>query len=81
MSNVLGHLNGTLMTVDIDDVEVGDVMFMGGHLVRRVWTRPSERVYRANGGEFRRWQGLRVDEPTDGSVARGRCTRWPVRRC
>lgn len=67
---VLAELSGTLMTLDIDDVERGDIMFMGGHLVRRVWTRPSERTYRVN-HEFRVWQGLKLDQPTDGSVARG----------
>ncbi len=68
---ILANVSGTLMTADIDDVEVGDLMFMGGHLVRRVWTRPSERPFRVGQDGFRRWQGLKVDEPTDGSAARG----------
>ncbi len=50
------------MTVDIDDVEVGDIMFMGGHLVRRVCTRPSERTYRVN-HEYRTWESARLGDP------------------
>ena len=64
-------LRGDLMIVDIDDVEIGDIIFMGGHLIRRVWTRPSERTVRESEFEsFRVWQGLRLDQPTDGSAAR-----------
>jgi hypothetical protein len=69
-TTVLAALSGTLMSVDIDDVELGDIMFMGGHLVRRVWTRPRDRTYHAN-HEFRAWQGLKLNEPINGSAARG----------
>jgi hypothetical protein len=69
-TTVLAELSGTLMSLDIDDVEAGDIMFMGGHLVRRVWTRPRDRTYRQS-TTFRTWQGLKLDQPTDGSVARG----------
>lgn len=62
-TRTLAPLTGTLMTVDIDDVQIGDVMFMGGHLVRRVTTVPSERTYRKDHMDsFRVWLGIKVDE-------------------
>jgi hypothetical protein len=67
-STVLARLDGYLMTVDISDVRPGDVVFLGGHLVRRAWTRPKPAA-----GTRVEFQGLKLDEPTDGSVARGLC--------
>lgn len=59
------------MSVDIDDVRIGDIMFMGGHLVRRVWTTPREDTHLLTPEiVHRRWPGLHLDRPTDGSAAR-----------
>jgi hypothetical protein len=67
----LAELSGTLMSVDIDDVLVGDVMFMGGHLVRRVGTKPSDDRFRVGQDGFRRWQPLKLDSGPDASTSTG----------
>jgi hypothetical protein len=64
---VLAHLSGQLLSIDISDVRPGDVVFLGGHLIRRAWTRPGPR---AGTPDWVGFQGLRLHEPTDGSVAR-----------
>jgi hypothetical protein len=65
---VLTRLSGHLMSVDISDVLPGDVVFLGGHLVRRAWTKARSWPGTPDWVGF---QGLRLDQPTDGSVARG----------
>jgi hypothetical protein len=70
-SEVLAELSGSLMSVDSGDVEVGDIVFLGGSCIRRVWTKPRVPSIPAQADpDHYYWQGLALDAPTDGSVAR-----------
>jgi hypothetical protein len=62
---------GTLMSVDAADIRKDDVVFIGGHLVRRAWTTPKPPSFPGQCSEGHLyWQGLHLNEATDGSVAR-----------
>jgi len=39
---LLPDVTGDLLVLDLADVEVGDLVFYSGHLVRRVLTRPRD---------------------------------------
>lgn len=59
------RVEGTLMSVDIEDVQVGDIVFLGGHLIRRAGTRPADKTYRHGNAEYRVWTAQRLEDPAD----------------
>lgn len=63
---LLASVTGALLVLDIAAIEVGDLVFFSGHLIRRVATTPRDHRLRINGSDRFEFEVARLDTGSRG---------------